>query len=198
MAKVTLDNPDVLEQQLEALEHHKKQLQRRGKLAPSPATNYQLGGNYDTSHRPNPTRSKPLQNYSLINDATYVNVGSAVNNGTEILEGGNTNEDTISSLHPLNCADSSPLGKKTNNSNNNNLSTKTHSNVNLPPLTINNNNNNNSNNSNTIINNNNGNNNGSGNFYSNIIYEPKCIFGGKWNDYSLSYFQRAIGNISIP
>lgn len=30
--KVTLDNPFVLEQQLEALEHHKKQLEKRGKL----------------------------------------------------------------------------------------------------------------------------------------------------------------------
>ncbi|KAM7341346.1 lipoma-preferred partner zyxin isoform 2-T2 [Cochliomyia hominivorax] len=30
--KVTLDNPAILEQQLEALEHHKKQLEKRGKL----------------------------------------------------------------------------------------------------------------------------------------------------------------------
>lgn len=30
--KVTLDNPDILEQQLEALEHHKKQLQKKGLL----------------------------------------------------------------------------------------------------------------------------------------------------------------------
>ncbi|XP_055922358.1 zyxin isoform X2 [Eupeodes corollae] len=30
--KVTLDNPDILDQQLEALEHHKKQLQKKGLL----------------------------------------------------------------------------------------------------------------------------------------------------------------------
>lgn len=31
-SKVTLDNPAILEQQLEALEHHKKQLEKRGKI----------------------------------------------------------------------------------------------------------------------------------------------------------------------
>uniref|UniRef100_A0A1I8PPB1 LIM zinc-binding domain-containing protein n=1 Tax=Stomoxys calcitrans TaxID=35570 RepID=A0A1I8PPB1_STOCA len=31
-SKVTLDNPAILEQQLEALEHHKKQLEKRGKM----------------------------------------------------------------------------------------------------------------------------------------------------------------------
>ncbi|XP_075159440.1 lipoma-preferred partner zyxin [Haematobia irritans] len=32
-SKVTLDNPAILEQQLEALEHHKKQLEKRGKIS---------------------------------------------------------------------------------------------------------------------------------------------------------------------
>uniref|UniRef100_A0A1B0FII6 LIM zinc-binding domain-containing protein n=1 Tax=Glossina morsitans morsitans TaxID=37546 RepID=A0A1B0FII6_GLOMM len=38
---VTLDNPIVLEQQLEALAHHKKQLEKRGKLLPNPVASVQ-------------------------------------------------------------------------------------------------------------------------------------------------------------
>lgn len=37
--KVTLDNPAILEQQLEALEHHKKQLEKRGKLCKNSTSN---------------------------------------------------------------------------------------------------------------------------------------------------------------
>lgn len=154
--KVTLDNPDVLEQQLEALEHHKKQLQRRGKLAPNPSINYQSTGIFDTQ-RSTASRNKNLQSHSTAaNDATYVNIGG-VGNGVAGGIAGSVNDDTASTRSLL-CRDSSPLSK----SNNNNLNTKIPS-TNLS-LAINN----------TI------NNNCSNNFYSNIMYDPKAIFGGKF------------------
>lgn len=152
-AKVTLDNPDVLEQQLEALEHHKKQLQRRGKLAPNPSASYQTTGIFDTARTNISLKNKSLQNYSALNDVTYVNIGAVGNGGSTA---GADNSEAVPP-HSPNCGDSSPLNKKINS----NLNTKTQS----ANLSINM--------TNTI------NNNCNNNFYSNIMYDPKGIYGGK-------------------
>lgn len=80
--KLTLDNPFILEQQLEALEHHKKQLEKLGKLHPNSSRN----SNTTTTNLNTPKLSSAslltdgainLHNNFLENtDITYANASS--------------------------------------------------------------------------------------------------------------------------